>query len=285
MPFLSAAVWYEGETLPDSLLMAVMADKAPLEEMARHVKLAEYMLLMLELDGKKRDGEEQEGRRRKKVKFDDGYRSSQDKEGNGQVCPDEKELLEEQAEAETEPAEELELVEEFVAEGLEAKVEKFMNKRVGVLTVTHPENQKLVKVLFNISQVWDGASPFLETHPSWSLKKFLDSAKTIRLNARDVSNSHCPLRLQASAVWVSDSPPDYLSESLLPALQLQLRRHLFSLTSQQQYRSLSPPSPSTAHQHHPTFWPPPTLPLFTMASTLVGPWSCCHPNMISYLSK
>ena len=240
VPFLSAAVWVEGEVLEQHLLDAIMTDKAPLDELAKHAKLAEYLAFTLEAEiegDKKRPGDGEGGeRRRKKVKFDDGYRSSQDKEGNGEVHQEEPEL-EKLVEEEEEPEEE-ELKEEFSEEGVEAKVDRFMNNRIGVLTITHPDTQKPMKVLFNIAQVWDGVSPFLETRPSWGLKHFMEEAKLIRVNARNIENSFDGLALQATAVWTSDCPPsNYLNTRLVTTLSLQLRRHLSCLTGKIEFRT------------------------------------------------
>ena len=63
------------------------------------------------------------GQRRKKVKFDDGYRSSQDRDGTGMVKEAEglgqtSEEAQEQKEEEEEVKEETELVEVFPPEGV-----------------------------------------------------------------------------------------------------------------------------------------------------------------------
>ena len=115
------------------------------------------------------DGE-RNGQRRKKVKFDDGYRSSQDKDGSGMVKEGgdtEQTTKEEEEEVE----EETELVEVFPPEGVEAKLDQLLNHRIGVLTVNHPDTGRPLLVLFNITEVWVGESPFLETHSSWTLKQ------------------------------------------------------------------------------------------------------------------
>ena len=117
------------------------------------------------------DGE-RNGQRRKKVKFDDGYRSSQDKDGSGMVkeVGDTEQTTKEEEEVE-EVEEETELVEVFPPEGVEAKVDQLLNHRIGVLTVNHPDTGRPLLVLFNITEVWVGESPFLETHSSWTLKQ------------------------------------------------------------------------------------------------------------------
>ena len=118
------------------------------------------------------DGE-RNGQRRKKVKFDDGYRSSQDKDGSGMVKEggDKEQTTKEEEEEEEEVEEETELVEVFPPEGVEAKLDQLLNHRIGVLTVDHPETGRPLLVLFNITEVWVGDSPFLETHSSWTLKQ------------------------------------------------------------------------------------------------------------------
>ena len=96
------------------------------------------------------------GQRRKKVKFDDGYRSSQDRDGSGMVKEAEglgqtSEEGEEQKEEEEEVVEETELVEVFPPEGVEAKLDQLLNHRIGVLTVNHPDTGRPLLVLFNIT--------------------------------------------------------------------------------------------------------------------------------------
>jgi len=192
-------------------------------------------------EGRKRGGEEVEatGQRRKKVKFDDGYRSSQDKDGSGEVTAREELELEEKVEEEEEEEEEGELVEVFPAEGVAATVEKFLNHRIVVVTVTHPETQAKVPVLVNITEVWVGEMPFLETRSSWTLKQVLEGeeGKALRLNAREVANSHCEIGLQATAVWTSEHPPPYHSPLLRHSLDLHLRRHLFFKTGRSDLRT------------------------------------------------
>ena len=122
--------------------------------------------------GEEREGGdgERNGQRRKKVKFDDGYRSSQDKDGSGMVKEGgDKEQTTKEVEEEVE--EETGLVEVFPPEGVEAKLDQLLNHRIGVLTVDHPETGRPLLVLFNITEVWVGDSPFLETHSSWTLKQ------------------------------------------------------------------------------------------------------------------
>ena len=125
--------------------------------------------------GEEREGGdgERNGQRRKKVKFDDGYRSSQDKDGSGMVKEggDIEQTAKEEEEEEEEVEEETELVEVFPAEGVEAKLDQLLNHRIGVLTVEHPDTGRPLLVLFNITEVWVGESPFLETHSSWTLKQ------------------------------------------------------------------------------------------------------------------
>ena len=125
--------------------------------------------------GEEREGGdgERNGQRRKKVKFDDGYRSSQDKDGSGMVKEggDKEQTTKEEEEDEEEVEEETELVEVFPPEGVEAKLDQLLNHRIGVLTVDHPETGRPLLVLFNITEVWVGDSPFLETHSSWTLKQ------------------------------------------------------------------------------------------------------------------
>ena len=116
------------------------------------------------------------GHRRKKVKFDDGYRSSQDRDGTGMVKEAEglgqtSEEAQEQKEEEEEVEEETELVEVFPPEGVEAKLDQLLNHRIGVLTVNHPDTGRPLLVLFNITEVWVGDSPFLETRSSRTLKQ------------------------------------------------------------------------------------------------------------------
>ena len=67
--------------------------------------------------------------------------------------------------------EETELVEVFPPEGVEAKLDQLLNHRIGVLTVNHPDTSRPLLVLFNITEVWVGDSPFLETHSSRTLKQ------------------------------------------------------------------------------------------------------------------
>ena len=125
--------------------------------------------------GEEREGGdgERNGQRRKKVKFDDGYRSSQDKDGSGMVKEggDKEQTTKGEEEEEEEVEEETELVEVFPPEGVEAKLDQLLNHRIGVLTVDHPETGRPLLVLFNITEVWVGDSPFLETHSSWTLKQ------------------------------------------------------------------------------------------------------------------
>ena len=116
------------------------------------------------------------GQRRKKVKFDDGYRSSQDRDGTGMVKEAEglgqtSEEAQEQKEEEEEVEEETELGEVFTPEGVEAKLDQLLNHRIGVLTVNHPDTGRPLLVLFNITEVWVGDSPFLETRSSRTLKQ------------------------------------------------------------------------------------------------------------------
>ena len=147
------------------------------------------------------------------MKFDDGYRSSQDKDGSGMVKEGgDTEQTTKEEEEEDEVEEETELVEVFPPEGVEAKLDQLLNHRIGVLTVNHPDTGKPLLVLFNITEVWVGESPFLETHSSWTLKQvrrnlkninckdfqLLDSegGKQLRLNAREVANTFCEIPLQ-----------------------------------------------------------------------------------------
>ena len=128
------------------------------------------------------DGE-RNGQRRKKVKFDDGYRSSQDKDGSGMVKEGgDTEQKEEEKEEEEEVEEKTELVEVFPPEGVEAKLDQLLNHRIGVLTVNHPETGKPLLVLFNIIEVWVGDSPFLETRSSWTLKQVGIDLKDVNYN-------------------------------------------------------------------------------------------------------
>ena len=155
--------------------------------MEAYARLGEYLAFTLETNagegsvkrprgaagGEEREGGdgERNGQRRKKVKFDDGYRSSQDKDGSGMVKEggDKEQTTKEEEEEEVE--EETELVEVFPPEGVEAKLDQLLNHRIGVLTVDHPETGRPLLVLFNITEVWVGDSPFLETHSSWTLKQ------------------------------------------------------------------------------------------------------------------
>ena len=162
--------------------------QAPLEELEAYARLGEYLAFTLETDnagegsgkrprggGEEREGGdgERNGQRRKKVKFDDGYRSSQDKDGSGMVKEGGGDIEEQKTkeEEEEEVEEETELVEVFPANGVEAKLDQLLNHRIGVLSVEHPDTGRPLLVLFNITELWVGESPFLETHSSWTLKQ------------------------------------------------------------------------------------------------------------------
>ena len=134
-----------------------------------------------EKSGKRPSRELGDGQKRKKVKFDDGYRSSQDRDGSGKVKEgeDEQETTKEEEEVEEELEEETELVEVFPPEGVEAKLDQLLNHRIGVLTVIHPDTGKPLLVLFNITEVWVGESPFLETHSSWTLKQVANHLRKV----------------------------------------------------------------------------------------------------------
>ena len=167
-----------------------MTLQAPLEELEAYARLGDRLASSITSDPRSKrshggagGGEEREvgegdknGQRRKKVKFDDGYRSSQDRDGSGMVKEAEglgqtSEEGQEQKEEEEEVEEETELVEVFPPEGVEAKLDQLLNHRIGVLTVNHPDTGRPLLVLFNITEVWVGDSPFLETRSSRTLKQ------------------------------------------------------------------------------------------------------------------
>jgi len=226
VPYLASSLWLSGSPPPGDTALKALLTPAPPPLLEKYLSLSEDLALELPSPGMGK-GQKRQSERGQILKS-----GSKIETGGSEIGP----LPGKRARRSS--GFEANLIEEWGTSGTKGKVDRYLTPYTGLVTVS--SNKKTLAVIFHVNQVWAyhsfGPSPFLETQPLANLKLALSPGEEVFLNGKKVSGVE-GVDLQATAVWTSRQPPQYLQASLLPELRLRLSEHLFRTTKEEQYKT------------------------------------------------